>query len=770
MFKIIISILVFTVIFNTLLSSSNYVPDLSSIDFSRFISRYTSYSGSIKAHNGRLYVDSNYAFEEYHAGIDGELTLNEFYTKNYNTIPGPVIYEDIIYYTYYTKFPGSYDNDIILRSIDTSSPSMEILDEIQITSDHVSFKLGVNENYLFHTSTENVYTDVYDRENLELVGSLLTGGYWAIKDHILYMQMMTADSSAVLVKDISDINHPVEKTWIKTQDTEYNHNYVFDENLLFVLKNSKVLIIDTVDEDNINLITIIDDIPQMPNLSHFMDCQRYMDFLLIANNYGSIWIYDIEDIENPQLVNVVHNNDGGEFNFDTMALLGDYIYMSQLNTGIRKFPVTELPQINFDSEEYGNSGFMIRAMTFVDPYIFFLNRSKELLYFDVRDEDAIVTELFSAVEDGHLSEVAANDSLLFVRHYIPENINRESRTSIEIFNYDDTGIFHVNSVVINNYDILKLYFQEPHLIATTGSPRHLIIYTMLDDYDLQEEYIVNYGSNIVIPQPNDVFCNYLFISLANSLATQFWIDVYQLLPEIEFLETINLQSVGPYRSIDIIDSDCIFLQRFHQSTTSTYYAGLGHYSLFNEIQIYDSITVEGNLGAASYSNNQRIISCSENYGGVASLYKIFTEGFQYIGQYDFGPMAYQFVFLPELNKLYSKGFYSIVEYSLDYESSVEEGVAEKPIVTYLSRNYPNPFNPETTISFYLEREKRVKLEIFNIRGQKLTTLIDEILPEGDHSLVWSPETYRGRNLPSGVYLYRLKAGDYDKTRKMLYLK
>jgi len=59
---------------------------------------------------------------------------------------------------------------------------------------------------------------------------------------------------------------------------------------------------------------------------------------------------------------------------------------------------------------------------------------------------------------------------------------------------------------------------------------------------------------------------------------------------------------------------------------------------------------------------------------------------------------------------------------------------------------------------------------FNIRGQKLATLIDDLLPEGEHSLVWSTETYRGRTLPSGVYLYRLKAGDYDKTRKMLYLK
>jgi len=129
-----------------------------------------------------------------------------------------------------------------------------------------------------------------------------------------------------------------------------------------------------------------------------------------------------------------------------------------------------------------------------------------------------------------------------------------------------------------------------------------------------------------------------------------------------------------------------------------------------------------------------------------------------------------FLELEGKNYLYCASSFYIAAYEYSYETAVEDDIAVPVEVTYLSRNYPNPFNPETTISFYLEREKRVKLEIFNIRGQKLATLIDDVLPEGEHSLVWSPETYRGRILPSGVYLYRLKAGDYDKTRKMLYLK
>jgi hypothetical protein len=93
-----------------------------------------------------------------------------------------------------------------------------------------------------------------------------------------------------------------------------------------------------------------------------------------------------------------------------------------------------------------------------------------------------------------------------------------------------------------------------------------------------------------------------------------------------------------------------------------------------------------------------------------------------------------------------------------------------PLRTELFANYPNPFNPETKIEFYLEKGGEVKLEIFNIRGQRLAVLIDAELEEGEHSHVWNPKTMAGKDLPSGVYLYRLQTGDYDRTRKMLYLK
>jgi len=83
----------------------------------------------------------------------------------------------------------------------------------------------------------------------------------------------------------------------------------------------------------------------------------------------------------------------------------------------------------------------------------------------------------------------------------------------------------------------------------------------------------------------------------------------------------------------------------------------------------------------------------------------------------------------------------------------------------LAQNYPNPFNPATRISFDLARGCHVRLKVFNVLGQQVAILVDEYRPAGQYAAMWD-----GSDLTSGVYLYRLKAGDFMQTKKMLMLK
>ena len=86
-------------------------------------------------------------------------------------------------------------------------------------------------------------------------------------------------------------------------------------------------------------------------------------------------------------------------------------------------------------------------------------------------------------------------------------------------------------------------------------------------------------------------------------------------------------------------------------------------------------------------------------------------------------------------------------------------------------NYPNPFNPTTTISFSVpQMSSFVTLEIYNVKGQKVKTLVNETKSAGEHSVVWDGRDSNNKPVSSGIYFYNLKAGRFEKSRKMLLLK
>ncbi|MEO1022465.1 MAG: DUF2341 domain-containing protein [Bacteroidota bacterium] len=97
--------------------------------------------------------------------------------------------------------------------------------------------------------------------------------------------------------------------------------------------------------------------------------------------------------------------------------------------------------------------------------------------------------------------------------------------------------------------------------------------------------------------------------------------------------------------------------------------------------------------------------------------------------------------------------------------TTEEIEANIPQTAFLRQNYPNPFNPETVIEFGLETENSVTLEVFDILGRKVQTLVQERMPAGLHSV-----TFRAGELASGVYLYRLQAGERVFTNRLTLIK
>jgi hypothetical protein len=93
-----------------------------------------------------------------------------------------------------------------------------------------------------------------------------------------------------------------------------------------------------------------------------------------------------------------------------------------------------------------------------------------------------------------------------------------------------------------------------------------------------------------------------------------------------------------------------------------------------------------------------------------------------------------------------------------------------PAAYALENNYPNPFNRSTVIGYQTPSSGWVKVEIYNLLGQKVRTLVNEYRPAGKYTVEWDGLNQNGEEVSSGIYFYRLSAQGFSQTKKMTFLK
>jgi hypothetical protein len=101
-------------------------------------------------------------------------------------------------------------------------------------------------------------------------------------------------------------------------------------------------------------------------------------------------------------------------------------------------------------------------------------------------------------------------------------------------------------------------------------------------------------------------------------------------------------------------------------------------------------------------------------------------------------------------------------------SSDEAGT--RPEEFSLSQNYPNPFNPDCNIDYAIPIDCQVRLSVYNVLGQKIRVLVDEHQSAGYKSVVWDGKDSQGQELTTGVYFYRIEAGNFVESKKMILIK
>jgi len=118
--------------------------------------------------------------------------------------------------------------------------------------------------------------------------------------------------------------------------------------------------------------------------------------------------------------------------------------------------------------------------------------------------------------------------------------------------------------------------------------------------------------------------------------------------------------------------------------------------------------------------------------------------------------------------VYDEGISDLVEISFTYTGV--EGDDIVIIATKLHGNYPNPFNPVTNIAYSIKTAGRVTIEVYNLRGQLVKTLVNEVKETGAYTALWNGKDNSNKSVSSGVYFYKMKTQDYNSTRKMILMK
>jgi hypothetical protein len=152
-------------------------------------------------------------------------------------------------------------------------------------------------------------------------------------------------------------------------------------------------------------------------------------------------------------------------------------------------------------------------------------------------------------------------------------------------------------------------------------------------------------------------------------------------------------------------------------------------------------------------------------GASVSSYTQFTAPITYISSAVPDDAYIEILILSTGTTYHIGSTFKIDDLSFGPVTDVQESFSAKPAVFALLQNYPNPFNPATTISFSLPSKGFVSLKVFDLVGREVATIVSEEMSAGNYTKRWN-----ANGMPSGVYFYRLQAGSFSETKKLVLLR
>jgi len=475
------------------------------------------------------------------------------------------------------------------------------------------------------------------------------------------------------------------------------------------------------------------------------------EYLFLSTSNYNLLVYEIDSWGNFTLIFIDETGDNGSFR--TLALQMPYLYR---NAGSSFLTYDVQQNLNVVKQEerklaptfWSENNFYYHLCETIDPPV---NRTNKYSFYSVFAE-----ELFASLEvqDLYLHGFEISDEYLYA---ISADVNMIMY--FQVYEISNQQLFLLNEISFDYEEtiLLRFYRNENRFYLETRPnadyySRNVYIYDLLGTAFV---YIDSFPGTIN-NQLGYQSANYLLNYNNNRLLIRDLTNYTHVLLE-RFVTNYPSLYAG---DIFIHDENVLLLDANF---------------LFNESFIYYFEVENASVSLVEHNTTQlnsfnKIIAKHNLDSSIIEFYTVSNNTLNYIGEFENNTYQENKVyFFPERNKMVTRSNASIKVYDFEYTVTKTKDQTYPPTQTQLFPNYPNPFNSTTTIKFYLPQSGKIKLSVYNVKGQLVKILLAAYLGAGEYTLRWNGTDDQNREVSSGIYFYRLQIGRDETVQRMILL-
>jgi len=544
---------------------------------------------------------------------------------------------------------------------------------------------------------------------------------------------------------IYDISNPYELNEISWFDTGNTHSPRIQDDLFYCSGRNGITIIDFSDHSNIQLLS-------ETSSYRYFDCEIVDDIFYCISSYRLL-SYNISDPLSVYQINDFISKNGGS----NIAVIDNHVIKSDTNSGYSIIDVSE-PQNN-NLLEYNHLKANMLEKSPNEEYMLVYGHSYDGLHFYDMTDSLNPFYMYSHISQGGTSGCQA--------FYIDDDICCSNfGTNLYIYDLSDPIFLAIPGIINLTYNgsstaVRSIARKDDYLYL--GCLTEGVIIVDISDPDNPEQ-VATYDMQGWV-QNIKIEGDFLYLANGNGLQIYditnplyptvrgFWDSNYSMYNFVLFEDFAYIaDNIGGLKVINISNPDNPILVNtlvLHGTSKLDVDPIIRNGRLFvsdrvwNEIFVFDLVDPQNpNL---QFSNK----------------WDHYSNDLEVFGNY---------IFSANGADMYTTYGLSLLDFSEYFTDSEDFYVLESANIANLS-NFPNPFNPSTTIKFSVQNDSNINLSIYNIKGQKIKTLANNEFTKGNHSIIWNGDDFSGKAVSSGIYFYKLNVnGKTEIIKKCLLLK